>query len=160
VSERIRRPVALFVVSVLLVALSAGAALAANVNGTSGNDIIGPDPFNGVSLQGNDTIRALQGNDTVDGVTGDDDIFGDQGEDNLIGAEHSDTVDGGNGKDIIDLAQFDTDGSHDEGLGGNGDDPVQAKDGNHDVIDCGNGKDTVFYDQGIDSITKCEVLNS
>jgi hypothetical protein len=159
VSERIRRPVALFVVSVLVVALSAGAAWAANVNGTSGNDIIGPGPFNGVSLDKADLIRALQGNDTVDGFTGNDTIEGGEGEDNLIGAKDSDTVDGGNGKDIIDLAQFDTGGSHDEGLGGNSNDTVKAKDGNHDVIDCGNGKDTVFYDQGIDSITKCEVLN-
>src|SRR5215212_488287 len=127
--------------------------------GTPGNDIIGPGPFNGVSLGGNDTIRALQGNDTVNGFTGNDTIEGGEGEDTLIGAEHSDKVDGGNGKDTIDLAQFDTAGSHDEGLGGNGNDTVKAKDGNHDVIDCGNGKDTVFYDQGIDSITKCEVLN-
>jgi hypothetical protein len=142
--------VALFVVSVLLVALTAVAAWAAppgavvpGCNATFGDDL----------------IRLGPGNDFCDALGGDDDLFGDQGEDTLIGAEHSDKVDGGNGKDTIDLAQFDTAGSHDEGLGGNGNDTVKAKDGNHDVIDCGNGKDTVFYDQGIDSITNCEVLN-
>jgi hypothetical protein len=39
--ERIRRPIAVFVVSVLLGALAAGAALTVNINDTRGDELAG-----------------------------------------------------------------------------------------------------------------------
>ncbi len=46
--KQIRRPIAVFVASALLVALAAGAALAANINGTPGDDLIGAGPYKSV----------------------------------------------------------------------------------------------------------------
>ena len=50
----------------------------------------------------------------------------------------------------------------DYGFGGNGNDTIEANDGNKDIIDCGENrgdKDTVFFDVGIDTIKNCEERN-
>src|SRR5215213_7923874 len=47
-----RGPIAILLVSMLLVALTAGAALAANISGTAGVDLIGAGPYKGTSLSG------------------------------------------------------------------------------------------------------------
>jgi Ca2+-binding RTX toxin-like protein len=162
------RPIAVVVASMLLVALTAGTALAANINGTAGDDIIGPAPFNGVPLTDADTIRALDGNDTVDGFCGNDKVFGGIGDDTLIGAENNDNVKGEAGDDTIDLASFDTPPysppctdtgpTTDRGVGGDGDDIFLAEDGNKDFINCGPGDDVVErFDDGLDVLsTTCE----
>jgi Ca2+-binding RTX toxin-like protein len=160
VSRQIRRPITVLLVSMLLVALAAGAALAANVNGTAGADIIGPLPYKGTSLSGDDVIRALAGNDRVSGSTGNDKIYGGEGDDpDLRGSVGNDTVKGQNGDDTIDLALADTTpNSVDKGFGGAGDDVFKAEDGNKDYIDCGTGDDTVEnFDDGLDVVkANCE----
>ena len=142
----------------LLVALTAGVALAANINGTANADLIGAGPYKGTSLSGDDVIRALAGNDRVDAFTGNDTIFGSDGDDELLGAEGNDNVKGETGDDTIDLAVFDSPKALDKGYGGDGDDVFTAEDGNKDLINCGLGDDTVLsFDNGLDVVSaSCE----
>jgi Ca2+-binding RTX toxin-like protein len=121
----------------LMLALSAGAALAATLVGTPG-----PDSISGTWED--DQIFTLEGNDYVD---------------TLLGAEDSDKVYGNTGSDIVDLDSFDTVGSSDQGFGGAGNDTVYAQDGNFDSINCGAGaNDKVYKDPG-DTQTGCELVN-
>ena len=162
-SRQIRRPITVLLVSMLLVALAAGAALAANVNGTANPDRI-TSPYKqtpsspAITLTGSDVIRALGGNDVVDANLGNDKIYGGEGDDTLIGAGQTDTVKGQNGDDTILLALRDTPNSLDKGFGGAGDDVFKAEDGNKDYIDCGTGDDTVeSFDDGLDVVkANCE----
>jgi Ca2+-binding RTX toxin-like protein len=158
VSRQIRRPITVVLVSMLLVALAAGAALAANINGTAGVNLIGPGPYMGTSLTGNDVIRALGANDRVNANTGNDKIYGGEGDDILVGHGLTDSVKGQNGDDTIYLARSDTPNSLDKGFGGAGDDVFTAEDGNKDFINCGTGDDTVEnFDDGLDVVNAdCE----
>jgi Ca2+-binding RTX toxin-like protein len=158
VSRQTRRPITVLLVSMLLVALAAGAALAANVNGTANADTIGPGPYKGTTLTGSDVIRALGGNDRVDANRGNDTIYGGEGDDTLLGTEDNDNVKGQNGDDTIDLAVDDTPNSLDKGYGAAGDDVFTAEDGNKDLINCGTGDDTVeSFDDGLDVVNaNCE----
>jgi Ca2+-binding RTX toxin-like protein len=160
-----RGPIAVVVVSMLLVALTAGTALGQNPitcqAGTPCNGTPGDDEIFG-SEQG-DTIRALDGNDRVDAYRGNDKVFGGTGDDYLIGAEDNDNVKGEAGDDYIDLAAFDisTTGAGtttDRGTGGDGDDTFLAEDGNKDFLNCGTGDDIVeSWDQGLDVLSNtCE----
>lgn len=153
-----RGPIAILLASMLLVALTAGAALAANITGTTAADVIGAGPYKGTSLTGADVIRSLGGDDRVDAYTGNDTIYGSEGNDNLIGAEETDNVKGENGNDIIDLAVYDTPNAVDKGYGGNGDDDFYAEDGNKDFINCGAGDDTIVtQDPDLDVVNQdCE----
>jgi Ca2+-binding RTX toxin-like protein len=153
-----RGPIAILLVSMLLVALTAEAALAANITGTTATDLIGPGPYQGTRLTGDDVVRALAGNDRVDSYLGNDTIYGGEGDDELLGAEGNDNVKGENGDDTIDLAVFDTPNAQDKGYGGAGDDVFTAADGNKDIINCGRGDDTVLnFDDGLDTVsTRCE----
>jgi len=74
--EQIRRPLGIVVVSVLLVALAAGAALAADITCTGGPCDGTPDPDNIHGSQQVDLIRAMGGSDRIDGNPGDDTING------------------------------------------------------------------------------------
>ena len=176
-----RRTLTMLSAMAVMVVLAAGVAIAADVActtdpcvGTRGDDYIdgtenpetiralaGNDSVDGRA--GGDTIYLDRGEDSVDGYTGNDTIYGGGGNDSvLVGAEDSDTVYGGQGNDFIDAAQYDTLGSVDysygEGEGGN--DTIEARDGNVDIIDCGAGrKDMVYYDEGIDTVTNCEIEN-
>jgi len=148
-----RRVVIIAVVAALMLALTAGLAWAQGIVGTPNDDSLfgTADP---------DQVVALEGDDVVDGFPGNDKILGNEDEDNLLGAEDSDDVNGGDGNDTVDLVSFDTAGSVDSGKGGDGNDIVQAQDGNKDIINCGRGKkDKVFFDVGLDSVTRCEVTN-
>ena len=97
-----RGPIAILLVSMLLVALTAGVALAANINGTANADLIGPAPFNGTSLTGDDVIRALAGNDRVDAFTGNDKIYGGDGDDVFTAEDgNKDLINCGTGDDTV-----------------------------------------------------------
>ncbi len=149
------RVVKVALLAALMLALSAGVALAATIVGTENNDtiIVG---FTGES----DQIFALEGKDFVDPYDGDDEVYGNEGNDTLKGAEHSDNVYGNSGKDQVDLDANDTSGSTDAGFGGKGNDTVFAQDGNFDEIDCGAGtSDVAFLDVGLDTRTNCESVN-
>jgi Ca2+-binding RTX toxin-like protein len=150
------RVIKVALLAALMLALSAGVALAATIVGTAGNDsiVVG---FTGES----DQIFALEGKDSVDPYDGNDDVYGNEGNDNtLYGAEDSDRVYGNSGSDTIDLDSNDTAGSSDQGFGGKGNDTVFAQDGNFDAIDCGAGaSDVAFLDVGTDTQTNCESVN-
>ena len=149
------RIVKVALLAALILALSAGVALAATMVGTAGPDSISTG-FTGE----NDQIFLLEGNDSVDPFDGNDEVYGNENNDNLQGAEDSDKVYGNTGKDQINLASHDTSGSSDQGFGGAGNDTVFAQDGNFDAIDCGAGTgDKVFLDVGLDTQTKCEQVN-
>jgi Ca2+-binding RTX toxin-like protein len=150
------RLVKVALLAALMLALSAGVALAATIVGTENNDTIVTS-----STGENDQIFALEGKDWVDPFDGNDDVYGNEGNDDpLRGAEDSDRVYGNSGNDIVDLAAFDTPGSSDQGFGGKGKDRVFAQDGNFDAIDCGAGtSDVAFLDVGLDTQTNCESVN-
>jgi Ca2+-binding RTX toxin-like protein len=150
------RLVKVALLAALMLALSAGVALAATLVGTPGSDNIS-------GTFERDQIFTLEGNDTVDAFNGNDDVYGNENNDNLIGAEDSDKVFGNTGPDTIDLVSNDVpdefpSAPSDQGFGGAGNDRVFAQDGNFDAINCGAGTDTAFVDPG-DSRTACESIN-
>jgi Ca2+-binding RTX toxin-like protein len=183
-----RRALTMLSAMAVMVVLAAGVAFAANIVcttepcvGTRGDDQI-------FGAENTETINALAGDDFVDGGDGDDIIYLDRGRDSadgrlgndtiyggvgndgpptgtgwIAGSEGSDTVYGGKGNDYIDAGGNDTIGSVDYSYGEGGSDTIWAVDGNVDHIDCGENKgkdnDTVYYDEGIDTVTNCEVLN-
>jgi hypothetical protein len=83
--------------------LFAAAAVAENITGTQGDDVltgtISDDHI--VAKKGNDQVSALAGNDNVAGGKGDDTLNGDEGNDTLSGKKGADTINGGPGNDVI-----------------------------------------------------------
>jgi Ca2+-binding RTX toxin-like protein len=165
VSERIMRPLALLVVSVLLVALAAGAALAqdkaseiransksvttkACLIGTNGNDWL--DDY----YYGYNCINPKAGDDTVFGWTGDDYISGSAGGGNFQNDElGNDKLYGESGKDyIIDWYGYD------KVYGGYDNDTINVRGGSFsDYVDCGPGYDKV-YSQSNATVYNCELV--
>jgi Ca2+-binding RTX toxin-like protein len=174
VNEWITRPVALFVVSVLLVALAAGAALAAVVQCVPGAaTCVGTDQADQITgTFGDDQMYAQGGNDDVSGGNGEDSLIGDgdlaslDGNDDIDGGDDEDVLQGFGGSDYLDgsydrdtiYAQEDsTRKGTDTVKGGSGSDDIYAHDGVVDRIDCGTGIDEVTYDSGIDVVAaNCE----
>lgn len=184
-SKWITRPVALFVVSVLLVALAAGAALAVNLQclpnaaqclgTTSGDTIVGTDGRDIISASnGKDTVHGRGGDDHVNGGQGNDVLMGDAGataqyldgndyiyggdeNDRLYGYGGSDYLSGSYDDDTIDAQEWSTQKGTDTVKGGTGGDVIYANDGVVDNIDCGEGTDEATYDSGIDVVAaNCE----
>jgi len=83
--------------------LTAGAALADNITGTQGDDILEGTLFDDhiVAKKGNDQVSALAGNDNVAGNKGNDVLNGDEGNDTLSGKKGADQINGGTGSDLI-----------------------------------------------------------
>ena len=180
--QQIRRPLSIVVVSVLLVALAAGAALAAVVScvpgattcsGTTQDDqITGTDGVDSINASfGSDEVYAQGGADYVRGgsgrdqligdsdvfsLAGNDRIYGNSGDDVLTGEEGSDYLNGGDDDDTIEARMTDNEGK-DTVLGDTGDDTIYSHDGIADSIDCGDGFDEVDYDSSIDVVAaNCE----
>jgi Ca2+-binding RTX toxin-like protein len=180
--KQIRRPLSIVVVSVLLVALAAGAALAAVVTcvpgattcsgtiqddyitGTGGVDRIyagdGKDEVyasNGAdSVYGGSGQDQLIGDDDIDSLANNDHIYGSSGDDVLSGESGSDRLDGGRQDDTI-YAKAPKGEGKDTIKGDDGDDTIYAHDGIVDFIDCGDDFDEVDYDHGIDVVAaNCE----
>ena len=136
-------------VSVLLVA---GVAYAKTIVCTGGGNCIGTPKH--------DLMRGGAGDDRMVGKAGDDRMMGGIGQDMLKGKDGSDVINGG---DDDDKAKGNA--GRDDISGGPGDDIIRggshggANDGVRDVLDCGDGNDTVYFVQGQDSISNCEVLN-
>jgi hypothetical protein len=112
------------------------------VDGGPGNDTI-----NGGA--GNDRLLGGDGNDTLDGDSENDELDGQAGNDNLTGDDGDDIIRGGTGSDSI------------RGDGptafGNGNDVIDASDGEADQVDCGFGADTATVDT-IDAVVECETV--
>jgi hypothetical protein len=117
------------------------------INGDAGNDNL-----SGGTL--NDTIHGDDGNDTIDGRYGNDTIFGDAGNDTITGGAGNDTIDGGTGTDNLcgDCTGFD-----------DGNDTINAVDGEADQVACGLGADVANVDQydtvDTNPVTGCETVN-
>jgi hypothetical protein len=167
---------------VLLVALAAGAALAAVVScvpgatscsGTTQDDYIkGTQGIDNISASfGKDEVWAeggadiarggpgqdkLIGDSDIDSSTNNDRIYGNSGDDVLTGEAGSDYLNGGGDDDTI-YAQGAYLERKDTVLGETGDDTIYAHDGIVDSIDCGDGFDEVDYDRDIDVVAaNCE----
>jgi Ca2+-binding RTX toxin-like protein len=82
---------------------TAGVALAANITGTQGSDVLTGTLFDDhiVAKKGSDQVSALAGNDNVSGNKGGDVLNGDEGNDTLTGNKGADQINGGPGNDLI-----------------------------------------------------------
>ena len=125
----------------LMVALSAGAAFAALVEGNNGdNGLLGTPRA--------DIIHAYGGKDLVSALEGRDEVHGGYGADTLYGNRYADTIFGGYGTDDL--------------YGGYGDDHLISRDlnssgiGMRDVVDCGPGYDTFEADYEDRVLDNCE----
>ena len=125
----------------LMVALSAGAAFAALVEGNNADN----------TLRGTnqaDTIHAYGGEDVVNALSGRDEVHGGYGADTLYGNGYGDTIFGGYGQDRF--------------YGGYGQDHLVSRDlnssgiGQRDVLDCGSGYDTFAADYEDRVLDNCE----
>ena len=94
----------------------------ANINGTSGDDIL-----DGTELA--DRINGGDGNDTINGGGGNDALLGGNGNDSLYGGEGNDQLSGGAGDDYME--------------GGNGNDTYFVEDLGDVVNETGDGIDSV-----------------
>ena len=117
-----RRATLLTLVVALMVALTAGVAVAKNINGTNGPN----------------TLRGTNAADTINGRGGADEIYGRDGMDTLKGNDAADRVYGMEGNDAI--------------SGGFGNDPALRGGAGNDDIDGNIGSDTVTGDAGDDTI--------
>ncbi len=106
--------------------LGAGAAFAATISGTSGNDTL-------KGTNSADLMRGRGGHDTISGFYGGDTIYGGEGNDVIKGGHSADKIYGGSGRDTID--------------GGPGKDFINvAGDGRADSVSCGTSNDTAIVD--------------
>ncbi|MGI8909603.1 MAG: hypothetical protein ACR2JR_03485 [Rubrobacteraceae bacterium] len=161
------------VVGALLLALSAGVALAATINCTGGlcegtdkkDTLFGVSGFDEINGKGGaDKIFGKSGDDILRGdfnsnpsaVEGDDEVYGGAGKDFLLGEGGDDLLNGGKGRDFID-AKDPSKNSTDAVKGGRGRDEIESTDREKDVIDCGPGVvDKVRFDRRLDTVKNCE----
>jgi Ca2+-binding RTX toxin-like protein len=103
----------------------------------------------------NDVLRGGAGNDTLRGIAGDDQIDGGPGDDTIHGGAGNDTVIGGLGRDLIN-----GDGDYSGSLA-EGNDTIQARDGEIDRVACGFGADSAVLDADdvVDLVTDCEAVD-
>ncbi len=111
-----------------ILALSAGVAYAAIVEGTSG-----PDNLEGTEVR--DTIFGFAGDDTISGLAGTDTLQGGGGGDTIYGGDGADVLRGRGGDDHL--------------HGGSGD-PTDPK--HTDEYYCGAGFDTIYLEKGEHSV--------
>ena len=136
-----RRIMTIAATLMVIVALSAGAAFAALVEGNSGDNTL-----RGTNYA--DTVHAYGGEDVVWALSGRDEVHGGYGADTLYGNRYGDTIFGGYGEDHL--------------YGGYGDDHLVSRDlnssgiGQRDVVDCGSGYDTFAADFGDRVLANCE----
>jgi Ca2+-binding RTX toxin-like protein len=134
-----RRTVLLVGVGILLVAIAAGAALAAlRVGNDNPNDLFGTRGDN----QGQDTLLGLGAGDDLVGRSAADQLAGGFGPDRLEGNDGNDTLDGGLGEDRI--------------FTGEGFDFVYAADGHRDYINCNGQREyRIVFDASLDRFDRC-----
>ena len=163
-----RRMMVMLSVAALMVALTAGTALATGgleirygtnagdalygtpnedaIDGLGGADLIygygGGDLLIGGNESGwGDKILGGVGRDTLDGQRGDDALYGGRGGDLIRGRAGNDLIVGGPGEDTLNS--------------GPGPDEIDAQDGQKDTIICGKEAETVYYDRGLDVLKGC-----
>jgi len=128
--------------------VGAGVALAASVQGGSGDDTLygTPNRDNINPFGGSDVVYALGGNDDVRHSYGDDKILGGSGNDTLRGGFDNDEIWGGPGRDLIDCAYLE---SRDKGEAY---DIAHAVRGEDTVVDC----KTVLWDDTTGDTTRLD----
>jgi Ca2+-binding RTX toxin-like protein len=142
-AKRIRQAVVAVALALLIATALAGVAWAATLVGTAG-----PDQLHGSSEV--DTIYGLDGSDSLSGRGAGDELYGGRGRDILLGRFGPDYIVGGRGEERL----YGGPGL----VGGNGNDRIEAADGQHDLIDCGPGEfDRVSVDE-LDVIGRCEIV--
>lgn len=170
-----RRIMIILSMSALLVALAAGAALAASIScpndaggkcwGTAVGDALygtaGVDTIYGLSgpdlVYGYGSADYLYGGnesgwgDKILGGSGGDTVSGQGGDDALYGQGGNDKVYGGYGNDLI-VGSLGADYLN----GGAGSDEIRAQDGQKDTVVCSDGYDRVYYDGALDTLQGCE----
>jgi Ca2+-binding RTX toxin-like protein len=123
---------------------------AANIDGTSGDDVLNGTPkadtING--FDGNDLIFGKAGDDTLDGGNGDDEIHGGPGNDEIkdVNAEpiwFGNKVYGGSGDDNIDVGRTQGDGVTYYIYGEAGSDYIDVI-SNEGIVDGGPNDDTIY----------------
>jgi RTX calcium-binding nonapeptide repeat (4 copies) len=126
-----RKTVLLLASITLTVLLASGLALAANIKGSEGNNVLTGTPSRDTinPFAGDDVVYALGGGDDVRHSYGKDYIFGGSGDDTLRGGFDSDIIWGGPGRDLIDCAYLE---SRDKGEAYD----IAHADWNDVVVDC------------------------
>jgi hypothetical protein len=154
------------VLTVAVVSILAGVAVAAAITGTNGPDLL-------LGTSQADTITARDGNDLVFGLANDDRLLGGNGDDFLNGDGRAVCPPGNTDPQYCSLSNSENVGGEDYISAGNGDDLIEgglgedtiyagygrdrvdaeadddiifAKDGEVDTIDCGSGVDLVTAD--------------
>lgn len=180
-----RRASLTFVMMAVMIALSAGVAVAAVKFGTDGRDFLigtnsedqlygrgGSDGLAG--KEGDDVLYGDDGNDFMHGgrvgwgmaADGEDKLFGGNGSDCMFGGSEDDILHGGPGNDDMGhyCYEFIFDRGGDIFYGGSGNDDIIAivdtEAQERDLVFCGPGKDTVYYRKGVDRLFDCERKNS
>jgi len=169
------------VLTVAVVSIATGVAVAAIILGTNGPDLL-------LGTSQSDTITARDGPDIVFGLAQDDRLLGGNGNDFLNGDGRAVCPPGTTNPEYCALSNGETVGGDDYISAGNGDDIVEggvgedtiyggfgrdrilgeadndiifARDGNVDTIDCGTGTDFVLADRADIVATDCELrINS
>ena len=160
-----RRFMTIAALSMLMLTLTATAALAATIHGTPYGDALYGTRYADTiyGYGGADLIYGYGGNDTLYGGNevgwgdkilggyGDDRVFGQNGNDALYGDSGNDRVDGGYGDDLVQGGY-----GYDTLSGGPGADQINAQEGQKDTINvCNAYGDTVYYDRGLDVLQGC-----
>lgn len=132
-----RRTTIVILVAAMLLALTAGAALASTISCPNSD---GSSSYDCTGTGGADTMKGAPGPDYMVGLGG------------------NDTLNGFAGEDKIDALNDPQDKGKDTVSGGPGNDAIAANDGVKDKIDCGTGsKDIAYSDKGLDIVSSnCE----
>jgi hypothetical protein len=135
-------------------------ALAAEINGTAGDDTLNGTPRP-------DLIFGYGGNDTINGLGGLDELWGGPGSDVAYGRGQNDTLQGEDGNDTLSGGPGDDELRGGDGVdvltGGDNDDRLYDGNGNaaeRDRFNCGPGVDTVVRADPTDRVfSSCENVN-
>ena len=158
------------VAAALIVALSAGAALALGNQvdcASASQDPSTPECYgtpqrDGITGRNNaeDIIFAMDGADYVKAYSGNDEVRGGAATDHIQGGADDDELYGGEGADFLSDAVSLEGLDSDELSGGGGDDVLDAYDRNAtDTLLCGAGNDTAYYDKGVFSGTPRDTVD-
>ncbi len=154
-----RRPIALSVSVVFALLVVSSAVLAAEINGTAGDDTL-------AGTSKGDQIYGHAGNDTINGLGGLDELWGGSGSDTMYGRGSNDTLQGEGGDDLLSGGPGDDELRGGDGVdvltGGDGDDRLYDRNGNaaeRDKFNCGPGNDTVQADDTDRIFSSCENVN-
>lgn len=154
-------------VMALAMALSAGVALAANIDcAVAGNPCLGTNNDDTITGTANaENINTRAGDDVVDaggsanGTA--DEVKGGPDDDTIDGEGGDDVLRGNNGADTLEDTTFDTPDDVDELYGGNQRDVLTAVDGDaNDVLDGGPGANDICDGEAGDVFLNCELITT